>query len=424
MNFENTLAFARSADASDQLARFRKLFFIPPFKDGQSIYLCGNSLGLQPVTAAEVVELEVERWKTLAVKGHFEGQNPWLSFHKPLEETACHFTGALPGEVVTMNTLSVNLHLMMASFFRPAGKRTKILIEANAFPSDIYGVASQLKFHGLPPEEHLIELETTTGKNYHTTSSIVKTIEEHANELALVMLSGVNYYSGQFFNIKEITTAAHKAGAIAGFDLAHAAGNLPLHLHNWEVDFAVWCNYKYLNSGPGAIAGTFVHQKHGNNPDLPRFAGWWGYPEKNRFKMPKEFVPAPGAEGWQLSNAPILAMAPVKASYEIFAQAGMLALREKSILLTGYLEFLVNELNRQRQQQMVSIITPEDPEERGCQLSLIVEGGKQVFKQVMANGVILDWREPNIMRAAPVPLYNSFEDVYHFVRILENSLPR
>jgi len=423
LTYQNTLEAAESLDQLDPLAGFREHFHIPEKNGKPVIYLCGNSLGLQPKNAEAAVQQELHRWKTLAVEGHFKGELPWLPYHKALAGTAAEIVGALPSEVTIMNTLTVNLHLMMVSFYRPTSKRNKILIEANAFPSDRYALASQIKWHGHDPGSCLIEPPLHHGKAYHRTEDILATIDTHKDELALVMMGGINYYSGQFFDLPSITRAAHEAGAVAGFDLAHTAGNIPLKLHDWDVDFAVWCNYKYLNSGPGALSGAYVHERFGKDWERPRFAGWWGYPEKERFKMLPDFIPEVGAEGWQLSNAPILSMAPIKASFALFHEAGMDRLREKSYKLTGYLEFLIKELNQSLGREAVRIITPENPKDRGCQLSLVMEkDGKSVYDRLEAAGVVLDWREPNVLRAAPVPMYNSFKDVFHFVAILKNAL--
>jgi len=417
MQFENSIAFAKQLNEQDALKQFRNLFFIPE-KNGKPVaYFCGNSLGLQPKSASQYIQQELNDWKQHAVEGHFHAKNPWFSYHHFFEKE-CELVGALPTEVVVMNTLSVNLHLMMVSFYQPKEMRYKIVIEGGAFPSDQYAVESQLKFHGIAPEEGLIELFPREGEYTIRTEDILKTIHDNADEIALVMLGGVNYYTGQLFDMQAIAKAAHEAGAMVGFDLAHAAGNVPMQLHHWGVDFAVWCTYKYLNSGPGGPGGVFVHERHGNNNQLPRFAGWWGYDEKTRFQMKPGFVPQQGAAGWQLSNAQILSMAAHKASLDIFAQTSMQQLRAKSELLTGYLEFLLKE-KIEKKNLALKIITPSNPAERGCQLSLMTGAeGKQLFNKLTEAGIVADWREPNVIRVAPVPLYNTFEDVWRLAEAL------
>jgi kynureninase len=383
------------------------------------IYMTGNSLGLQPKSVRAYVEQELKDWETLAVEGHVNAKNPWLPYHEFLTEQMARVIGAKPIETVVMNSLTVNLHLMLVSFYRPAGSRTKIVIEKGAFPSDRYAVASQIRFHGLDPAENLIEFTPREGETTLRTADILETIEREGERIALIMLGGVNYYTGQAFEMDKITMAGHKAGAIVGFDLAHAAGNLDLKMHDWGVDFAVWCCYKYLNAGPGAVAGAFVNERHAENFDLPRFTGWWGHDKATRFLMGPDYVPIPGAEGWQISNPPILQMAALRASLEIFNEAGMNALRSKSRLLTGYLEFLLDEIGDER----ISVITPRDPDQRGCQLSIRVKNAdKSLFEAITAKGVIADWREPDVIRAAPVPLYNSFGDVYMLVNELKDCL--
>jgi kynureninase len=416
-HFENSLAFAQHLDKEDALKHFRDEFFIPEKEAKPLKYFCGNSLGLQPKTVQSYIQQELEDWKNLGVEGHFHAKIPWLKYHH-FFETAATIAGAKKDEVVVMNTLTVNLHLMLISFFKPHGKRNKIVIEGGAFPSDQYAVESQLQLHGLNYKEHVIELVPLPGEHILQTENILHTLTQHQGEIALVMLGGVNYYTGQLFDIKTITEKAHAIGAVAGFDLAHAAGNVPLHLHDWNVDFAVWCSYKYLNSGPGGPAALFVHEKHGNNAAIPRLAGWWGYDEATRFQMKPGFKAQPGAAGWQLSNAQILSMAAHKASLDIFAKTDMQQLRNKSIMLTAYLWFLLKEKTA-HQQLDLQIITPENPEERGCQLSLLTgANGKQLFEKITAQGIVADWREPNVIRVAPVPLYNTFEDVYELVRCL------
>jgi kynureninase len=359
----------------------------------------------------------------MGVEGHFEAVRPWKPYHHFLKEKAARVVGALPSEVVVMNNLTSNLHFMMVSFFRPEGKRTKIVCEGGAFPSDQYALESQLKFHGLDPNKNLIELFPRNGEHTLRTEDILATLEQHHDEIALVMMGGVNYYTGQFFDLPSITAKAHEIGAVAGFDLAHAAGNLPLNLHDWNVDFAVWCSYKYLNSGPGGTSGCFVHQRHENNPDLPRFAGWWGHKEDERFLMKKGFIPMVGADGWQLSNAQILPMAAHLASLEIFDEAGMHTLREKSLKLSGFAHHLLNRVAQEFPDAGIEVITPADENQRGCQVSLMAgPRGKELFNALHAKGVLTDWREPNVIRFAPVPLYNRFEEVYEVYEVMHDIL--
>jgi kynureninase len=427
MNFEASLSFARQMDEKDPLAGFRDKFYIPEVDGRQTIYFCGNSLGLQPKTTALAVNQQLENWAKLGVEGHFTGDTPWFTYHRTLADAAGRIVGALPHEIVIMNTLTVNLHLMMVSFYRPSKERYRIITEAGAFPSDQYALETQAKFHGFDPEDIIIELKPREGELTLRTEDILATIEEYKDSLSLVMMGGINYYTGQVFDMQAITAAAHKAGAYAGFDLAHAAGNVMMRLHDWNVDFAVWCTYKYLNSGPGGTSGVFVHEKHADNPELPRFAGWWGHNEKERFQMKKGFKPMYGAEGWQLSNAQVLTMAAHKVSLEIFEEAGgMQVLTEKSKALTGYLEFLLNiQQDYSSHQSMfgqapqIDIITPRDPQQRGCQLSLLVKkDGRKLFEKLNKQGIIADWREPDVIRVAPVPLYNTFEDIYRFSLVL------
>jgi len=417
MNYRDDKDFSIEMDARDPLREYRLRFFIPPHSNGEEcIYLCGNSLGLQPKTVREYVEQELKDWAELGVEGHFHAKNPWMPYHELLSDQTARLVGANPSEVVVMNTLTVNLHLMMVSFYHPTPFRYKILIEASAFPSDQYAVKSQLKFHGYDPAEGLVELPLRKGEVLHHAEDIEALIEREGESIALVLLGGVNYYTGQVFDMERITRVAHAKDCTVGLDLAHAVGNIELQLHDWNVDFAVWCSYKYLNGGPGTIAGCFVHEKHADNQDLPRFAGWWGHNKETRFLMGPDFAPIPGAEGWQLSNPPILPLAALRASMEIFDEAGMKKLREKSRRLTGYLEFLVNQLGEDK----VAIITPRDENQRGCQLSLVVKRhGREVYKQLTAEGVICDWREPNVIRVAPAPLYNSFMDVFRFAETLK-----
>jgi kynureninase len=414
--FINTLAFAKQLDSQDVLQANRQKFHIPQHNGSDMVYFTGNSLGLQPKATKDYINQELTDWATYGVEGHFLAKNPWVSYHELLSEKTAKIVGAKPSEVVMMNQLTVNLHLLMVSFYRPTKQRYKILCEAKAFPSDQYALQSQVKFHGYNPHDAIIEIAPREGQYEVKHEDIYKAIEEHKDSLALIMIGGVNYFSGQVFDMKAITEAGHKAGAVVGFDLAHAAGNLKLELHNWNVDFAAWCSYKYLNAGPGSVAGAFVHEKHHENTDLPMFAGWWGHDKAERFKMTKEFNPIKTVERWQMSNAPILSMAAYKASMDMFDEVGLDALNKKSKELTAYLEFLVEEINKQKN-NCLEIITPK--ENRGCQLSIVAHGqGKALFNKLMENGVIPDWREPNVIRCAPVPMYNSFEDVYRFGEIL------
>lgn len=419
MHYENSLAFAQSMDAADPLRSFREEYLFPQHQGRDTLYFCGNSLGLQPRGAEAAIARELDRWQALGVEGHFQGDLPWTEFHKALAPVSAQIVGAAgTHELVIMNTLTVNLHLMMVTFYRPDSKRYKIIMEAGAFPSDQYAIESQVRYHGEDPETAIVEVAPRPGEELLRTEDIVAAIERHGSQTALVLFGGINYYTGQFYDIETITAAAHRVGAIAGFDLAHAAGNVPLELHDWNVDFAVWCTYKYLNSGPGALGGVFIHERHARNTELPRFAGWWGHNEERRFLMEKGFLAIPAAEGWQLSNAPILAMAPMLASHDLFGRAGMAKLRDKSILLTGYLEFLIDELRREGYNYQ--FITPRNPEKRGCQLSFLTgPNGKALFDYLMRNGVICDWREPNVIRIAPTPMYNSFQDVFEFGRLLK-----
>ncbi len=421
MTFENSLAFAQRLDGKDSLKKFRSKFFIPKVNGKDAVYFTGNSLGLQPKSVSKFIKEELNDWATLGVEGHVHGRRPWLYYHKFTKKALAEILGAKPGEVVAMNQLTVNLHLMMVSFYRPTKKRFKILTEAGAFSSDQYAFESQLKFHGIKPSKGLVELKPRNGEHTLRTEDILNAIQEHGKELALVIFGGVQYYTGQFFDIKKITEAAHKVGAVAGFDLAHAAGNVPLSLHKHRVDFAVWCSYKYLNSGPGGISGVFIHERHSTDFTLPRFAGWWGHNEAERFQMKKGFKPQEGADGWQLSNVPIFQSATHLASLEIFHEAGIKNLRAKSILLTGYLEFLLHEIDSS--EKKFKIITPKNPGERGSQLSILMkQNGRKVFDRITKGGVMADWREPDVIRIAPVPLYNSFEDVFSFSKIFKRSL--
>ncbi|TRX61271.1 kynureninase [Fulvivirga sp. M361] len=426
MTYENSLEFALRLDEKDHLKNYRSQFHIPQHNGKDCVYFTGNSLGLQPKTTKKIIEEELSGWATLGVEGHFHNnKRPWFYYHQFSKQSLAQLLGAKPVEVVSMNNLTSNLHLMLASFYRPTGKRCKILIEGGAFPSDQYAVESQIKNHGYDWNETLIEVTPRTGEYTLRTEDIIKAIEAHKDDLALVLLGGVQYFTGQLFDFKTITKAAHKAGAFTGFDLAHAIGNVPMQLHDDNVDFAVWCSYKYLNSGPGGVSGVFIHEKHGLNPDTPRLAGWWGHDESERFKMEKGFKPMPGADGWQLSNVNILSSAAHLASLEIFDEVGIESLSQKSKQLTGFLEFLLNSIPKEK----LEIITPENPAERGCQLSILVHhNGKVVFDQLSEQGVITDWREPHIpgtggvIRVAPVPLYNTYSDVYHFYDLVRKAL--
>jgi kynureninase len=420
MNFENSLAFAQKLDSSDSLQSFREKYFIPQVNGKEALYFTGNSLGLQPKSVLSALQTELEDWKNLGVEGHFHGKNPWFHYHKFLTNGAALVVGAKPIEVVVMNQLTSNLHFLFVSFYRPNQQRFKIIMEAGAFPSDMYLVESQVKFHGFNPSEAIVEVKPREGEHTLRHQDILDTIEAHKDELALVFFSGVQYYSGQVFNIKEITEKGHACGAVVGFDLAHAAGNIELKLNEWNVDFAAWCSYKYLNSGPGGVAGAFVHEKHATDSSLPRFAGWWGHDEQERFKMLKGFVPEEGAAGWQLSNAPVFSMAVHREALHLFEAAGMSALTEKGKNLNAYLQFVIEEAMKHNALLNFKIITPAYPE-RGCQISLLTDdNGKMIFDYLTQNGVIADWRNPNVIRLAPVPMYNTYQDIYTFGALLMN----
>lgn len=411
--WQNSLEFAELLDAKDPLKDYRNRFHIPQFEERETIYLTGNSLGLQPKTTRAYIEQELKDWETFGVEGHLEAKNPWLYYHHFLEQQTANLVGAKLIEVVVMNTLTVNLNLLLISFYRPKAGRYKVMMEYMAFPSDQYAIENQVKFHGYDPHESIIELIPRPGEYTLRTMDILQKIDENKHELALIMIGGVNYYTGQLFDMKAITEAAKTASSeiMVGYDLAHATGNVELNLHKWGVDFATWCGYKYLNSGPGGSSGVFIHEKHADNDALPRLSGWWGNNESTRFKMQKGFFPQSGAAGWQMSNAQILPMAAHRASLEIFDEVGMQRLREKSIQLTGYLEFLLLDGERKD----FKIITPSKKNERGCQLSIVMQNnGKKVFDNLTRNGVVADWREPDVIRIAPVPLYNSFVDVWKF----------
>ncbi|MEX2218155.1 MAG: kynureninase [Phycisphaerales bacterium] len=413
---------ALALDERDPLRGFRERFHIPAAgavggRGGEPcIYLAGNSLGLMPKATPGAVQQELDDWRTLAVEAHTSGRDPWFGYHEQFREVGARLVGAVPGEAVMMNSLTVNLHLLFVSFYRPTRERYRIVIEDSAFPSDSYAVASQARFHGLEPADAVVRLRPREGERTLRTEDILRAVADPS--VALVWLGAVNYLTGQWFQMEAITRAAREAGAVAGWDLAHAAGNVPMKLHDWGVDVAAWCSYKYLSAGPGAVGGAFIHERHAQRPDLPRFAGWWGNDPATRFAMRPEFIPREGADGWQVSNPPILSMAPLKTSLAIFAEAGMQALRLKSVQLTGYLEFLLRQLAPR-----VQVVTPAEPDQRGCHLSLMVPGeGRAVLRGLKEAGIVCDFREPNIIRAAPVPLYNTFHDVWRFASGLQRCL--
>ena len=417
---QNIPEYIQEMDANDPLKNFRSEFNIPEEHNGKPcIYLCGNSLGLQPKKANEYVQIEMEKWAKMGVEGHVKGKYPWMPYHEFLTKKTAAIIGALESEVVVMNSLTVNLHLLMVSFYRPTKERFKILIDYNPFPSDRYAIESQIKFHGFDPKEAIIELKPHADTEIVSRDTIKEVFKTHGHQIATTLVGGVNYYSGQFYDMKLITELAHQYGAIAGFDLAHAAGNIPLKLHDWGVDFAAWCSYKYLNSGPGALSGVFVHEKHGKNNELPRFAGWWGHDKQIRFKMGPNFLPIQGAEGWQLSNPPILPMACMQASLDLFDRAGMDRLRIKSIQLSSLCQKLLSEIPGDK----IDLITPRTETDRGCQLSLrVINADKNIFDNISAEGIVADWREPDVIRIAPVPLYNTFSEIYKFSMIFKNAI--
>ena len=419
-DYQASLDYAREQDRQDELAGFRARFHLPEDDQGNPlIYMCGNSLGLQPKSTREYVNAELDDWARLGVEGHVHARHPWMPYHEFLTENMAAVVGAKPQEVVVMNSLTVNLHLLMVSFYRPTPQRRKVVLEYSPFPSDRYAVASQLQYHGFHPVQDLIEVKPRPGSDQVHYEDLEELFAQEGDQIALVLMGGVNYYTGQAYDLPRITALGHHHGAIVGFDLAHAAGNLPLQLHDSGADFAAWCSYKYLNAGPGSLSGVFIHERHAHDTSLPRFAGWWGHDKDSRFNMPDDFRPIPGAEGWQLSNPPILPMAALRASLDLFREAGMDRLVAKSRRLTGYLEMLVHHLEDDR----FTIITPSDPDQRGCQLSIRVAGAdRQVFERLNGNGVIADWREPDVIRLAPVPLYNSFEDIYRFVDKLAEAV--
>ena len=420
MTYQNSLAFAKQLDQEDQLSYLRKEFYVPKDENGNEwIYFTGNSLGLQPKTTQKYIQQELDDWANFGVEGHFEAKNPWMPYHEFLTENMAKIVGGKPIEVVVMNTLTTNLHLLMVSFYQPTKTKYKIVIESDAFPSDRYAVQSQLKFHGFGEEDGLIEWKPREGEELLRMEDLETILEQQGDEIALLLIGGVNYYTGQYLDIQKIAELGHAKNCMVGIDLAHGAGNIQPNLHESGVDFAAWCTYKYLNSGPGSLSGLFVHEKHANNKSLPRFSGWWNHNKETRFNMRQPFDVMPGAEGWQLSNPPILSMAAIKASLDMFGKVGMNALREKSIKLTGYFEYLINQIDS----DFIKIITPSNPEERGCQLSIQVQNAdKSLHQKLIENNVITDWREPDVIRCAPVPMYNSFEDVYRMVEILKSLL--
>ncbi|MDG1039047.1 MAG: kynureninase [Polaribacter sp.] len=419
MQYKNSLKFAKQQDKEDVLYHLRNLFYIPKDKKGvEWLYFNGNSLGLQPKSTKKYIDQELEDWASLGVEGHFEAKNPWLNYHELLTDKMAKVVGAKPIEVVVMNTLTTNLHLLMVSFYRPTKTKYKIVIESDAFPSDRYAVESQLKFHGFSSDD-ILEWKPRKGEDLLNIEDLQKIVSEQGDEIALLLIGGVNYYTGQFLDLKRVAKIGHSKDCVVGIDLAHGAGNIQPNLHESNVDFAAWCTYKYLNSGPGSLGGVFVHERHANNKDLPRFSGWWNHNKETRFNMRQPFDVMKGAEGWQLSNPPILSMAAIKASLDLFDEVGMDALREKSEKLTGYLEYLIGEIDSDD----IKIITPHNPHERGCQLSIQVKNAdKSLHKKLTENNIITDWREPNVIRCAPVPMYTSFEDVYRMVFILKGLL--
>ncbi|RZS91943.1 kynureninase [Aquimarina brevivitae] len=422
MKFENTLNFAQQLDQEDPLREYRNQFIFPKVNGKEVIYFTGNSLGLQPKNAASYVDEIMKDWAELAVEGHFYADKPWWDYHERLAAPLAKIVGAKPSEVTVMNTLTVNLHLLMVSFYRPEGKRFKIICEEKAFPSDQYMIKSQVRFHGYDPAEAIVELKKRDGEHHFRQEDILQTIAEVGEECALILIGGVNYYSGQVFDMKTITQAGHDIGAFVGWDLAHAAGNIALELHDWDVDFAAWCSYKYMNSGPGNASGCFINERFHGVKDIPRFEGWWGTNKDDRFLMKPEFEPMPDADAWQLSNAPILALAPYLASLQFFDEVGMPALIEKRNQIVAYLEFVLQEIDKEVESTF-EVITPASQEERGTQLSVFLHGeGRQLFDYLMKQGVITDWREPNVIRLAPAPFYCSYEDMYTFGQILKQGI--
>lgn len=420
MPHQFSLSYAQELDKKDPLQSFRNQFYIPQIQGKKAIYFLGNSLGLQPVATQDYVLKIMEDWANFGVEGFFLGKDPWLHYHKSIAPIMSNIVGAKNEELVTMNHLTVNLHLLLISFYQPTKTRYKIICEAKAFPSDQYALQSQAKLHGLNPNEAIIEVHPKNDSEIITTADIIETIEKHNDSIALVLFSGINYYTGQKFDIEKITKAAHQAGANAGFDLAHAAGNIELKLHDWQVDFACWCNYKYLNSGPGSIASAFVHEKHLHNKNLKRLEGWWGNDVSNRFKMENTFTPSPTAESWQMSTAPMMLLAAHKAALEVFENAGFNHLLNKSKALSNYLFFVLNHIN---QPEKFKILTPDNSNERGCQVSLVLhQNAKKIFDALLPHGIFADWREPNVIRIAPVPLYNTFEEIVTFAQVLQHLI--
>jgi kynureninase len=423
MQYEPTLEFARAQDEADPLRRYREQFYFPSLGTRELVYFTGHSLGLQPKNVSAAVQFELDEWAKYGVEGHFHASNPWYSYHELLTPAMAEIVGARDSEVVCMNSLTTNIHLLFVSFYRPDSQRYKIISEAKMFPSDRYLLETQVRYHGFDPDDAIVEVEPREGEWLIREDDILQAIASHADELALVFFGGVNYFTGQLFNLPRLTEAAHAVGAVAGFDLAHAAGNVLLSLHDWDVDFAAWCSYKYLNASPGNVGGIFVHERHGRSFDLPRFGGWWGHDKTTRFQMKNGFQPMPGAEGWQLSNVPVLGMSAMKASLDVFAEVGMPALRKKSKTLTGYLEYTIDRLADEFPDAAISIITPRDPEQRGCQVSMDIAGReRKLFDDMVVAGIIADFREPCIIRMAPVPLYNSFEDVFTFGKVMRELL--
>ncbi len=423
MSTKFTETHAAELDAKDDLSGFRKQFLLPKINGKEAYYFTGNSLGLQPKRTKEILQEELDNWAQNGVEGHVMGKRPWVKYHEFFTEAMANIVGAKPTEVVMMNGLTANLHFLMVSFYRPEGKRTKILCEGKAFPSDQYALRSQLRFHGLD-ENNLIEIAPNAEDELLSETLILNAIEAHGDDIAMLMMGGVNYYTGQKLNMQKITAAAKEKGITVGWDLAHGAGNVALHLHDWNVDFAAWCGYKYLNAGPGGVSGVFIHEKHHGKKDIPRFEGWWGHNKANRFEMPETYEPIPTAEAWQLSNAPVFSMAPLLGSLELFEQAGFANLRAKAEKLTGYLEEILLEIAESTDGGL-KILTPKDKAQRGCQLSVVVPKiGKKVFEYISEKGVMADWREPDVIRVAPVPLYNSYTDAYHLARLIKEGIEK
>ncbi|MES2411663.1 MAG: kynureninase [Bacteroidota bacterium] len=423
MTFQNTCEFAQQLDSQDELNKYRKEFLFPQHNGKNVIYFTGNSLGLQPKRTKQYVDEVMKDWADLAVEGHFHAEKPWWDYHERFANPLSKVVGAKPSEVTVMNTLTVNLHLLMVSFYRPTKTRYKIICEEKAFPSDQYMFQSQVHFHGYKPEDAIVEIKRREGEHNIRLEDVLANINEVGDELALVLIGGVNYYTGQVFDMKAIAEAGHKVGAMVGFDLAHAAGNIKLELHDWNIDFAAWCSYKYMNSGPGNASGCFIHDRHHANKDLARFGGWWAQTKERRFLMEPTFDPIIGANGWQVSNLPVLSLAPYLASVEMFAEVGMDILIAKRNQITSYLEFILHEIDKETEGTDFEIITPSSQEERACQLSVFLHGqGRSLFDYLMKNGVITDWREPNVIRLAPVPFYCSYEDMYEFGQILKQGI--